>query len=143
MSSAQVVVWVPPHQQPDFLAEQKRKAELKRAQAAEVEAREAAAHAKTQHAKMMSVGRELVLTQLEKLLKMSQSPDFAESVGPVELKDLIKLAEVVAKDHRLVTGQSTENIAHAVRASVDFARMTDEERAEWRRLAMKGGAVDE
>ncbi len=141
--SSSVVVWVPPNQRPDFLAEQKRKADLKRAQAAEIEAREEAAKAKAMHTRMMSVGRELVLTHLEKLLRLSQSPDFQDSQGPVEMKDLIKLAEVVAKDHRLVTGQSTENIAHAVRASVDFARMTDEERAEWRRLAMKGGAVDE
>lgn len=142
-SERSVVVWVPPHERPDFIAEQRRKADLKRAQSAEIEAREEAAKAKTMHMRMMSTGRELVLTHLEKLLRMSQLPDFQSSVGPVDLKDLIKLAEVVAKDHRLVTGQATENIAHAVRASVDFARMTDEERAEWRRLAMKGGAVDE
>lgn len=140
--SKAVVVWVPPHERPEYIEAQRKKQDLADARQAEALARKAKAEAQEKHDRMMATGRQLVLTQLEKLLKLAQSPDFADAPGPIEMKDLIKLAEVVAKDHRLATGQSTENVAHAVRASVDFSQMTPEEREQWRKLAVKGGAND-
>jgi hypothetical protein len=59
------------------------------------------------------------------------------------MADLIKLAEMSAKDHRLSTGQATEHIAAVISPSVDFTKMTEEEIATWRRLAVKGGAPEE
>jgi hypothetical protein len=109
---------------------------------AEQEARLAVAKAKAAHYGMMQAGRDLVRHELEKLLVRARSADFADA--PVaDLKDLIKLAEVTGKDFRLANGLATENIAHALTPSIDFAKMTQAERDEWRRLAIKGGVPEE
>ena len=115
---------------------------LDRAKSAEVAARYAAAEARKKHAEMLQVGLDLVLSQLSKYLAMAQSPDFAMSIGPVDPPFILKLAEFISKNHRLDNGQATENIAHALAPSIDFSRLTQEERDAWRLLAVKGGAGD-
>lgn len=146
-NTREITLWVPPNQRPEAVAEQARKeaahAKALAAKDAEVEARLAVAQARERHARIMTTGQELVLTQLEKLLRLARNPDFADTPGPFEMKDLIKLADLVSKDHRLSTGQATEHIAHVVGPSVDFSKLTQEERDEWRRLAMKGGGGED
>jgi hypothetical protein len=138
-----IEVWQAPQSRPEALAEAARKAEVARVRQAELTARTAIAERRTRQAKIHEASEKLVLTQLEKLLRLSESPDYKDSPGPVELKDLIKLAELAGKDFRLDTGQATENVAMAIGPSVDFSKMTQDERDEWRRLAIKGGGVEE
>ena len=52
---------------------------------------------------------------------------------------ILKLAEFVSKNYRLDTGQATENIAHAIGPSLDFSKLSQTERDQWRALAVKGG----
>lgn len=138
--SRQLVVWKPPHEQPGAVEAREAKARLDNARAQELEARTAIAKVKIQQAEVVAVGTALVLNELQKYLRMAQSPDFAQTVGPLDPAVILKIAEFVSKTHRLDTGQATENIAHAVRSSVDFSKLTQEERDAWRALAIKGGA---
>ncbi len=137
-----IELWQPPRRE-EALEEAARKAEVARVRQAELAARTAIAERRTRQAKIHEASEKLVLSQLEKLLRLAESPDYKDSPGPVELKDLIKLAELAGKDFRLDTGQATENVAMAIGPSVDFTRMTQAEREEWRRLAIKGGGSDE
>lgn len=114
-------------------------AELRQAEAA---ARKAIAERRMRQAQIHEVSERLVLTQLEKLLRLAQSPDFADSPGPIDLKDVIKLAELAHKDYRLDTGQATANVAYTVGPSIDFAKLSQEERDQWRALAAKGGGEE-
>ena len=139
----QVVVWVPPAQRPEAVAERARKAQIAEAQAREAAARLAVAKTREKHAEIQAAGFELVLSQFKKWLEQSQHPDFANSNGPVEPAIVLKIAEFVSKNYRLDSGQATENIAHALTPSIDFSRMSQEERDMWRALALKGGASDE
>jgi hypothetical protein len=141
--SREIVVWIPPHERPEYLEEQARKKRQIEARDEATEARLAIAHDRKVHAQMMTRTRELVLHELEKLLRLAQQEDFRNAIGPVAVADLIKLAEMSAKDYRLSAGLSTENIAAIVAPSVDFSKMTQEERDLWRRLALKGGAQEE
>jgi hypothetical protein len=135
-----VQVWVPPSERPEALQETARKAEVAKVRAAELAARAAVAARRQRQADIHEAGEKLVLHHLQKLQRLSEHEDFKNAPGPVDLKDIIKLAELVGKDFRLDTGQSTENIAHAVSATIDFAKMSQEERDQWRALAIKGGA---
>lgn len=142
-TSREIIVWLPPDQRPEAIAERERKAKELEARNAATDARLAEAHNSKVHATMMTRARELVAHELEKLLRMAQSEDFRNAIGPVAMADLIKLAEMSAKDFRLSTGQATENIAAAIVSNVDFSKMTQEERDTWRKLAVKGGAPEE
>lgn len=115
---------------------------------ARIEARDAAAAAKLaqaehrrKHAEVQVVGLELVLSQFRKWQALSEDPDFAKAIGPIEPALVLKIAEFVTKEFRLNSGQSTENIAVAMSPSIDFSRLTQEERNAWRELAMKGGGT--
>jgi hypothetical protein len=141
--SREIVRWVPPHERPEAVAERARKAKAVEVKDAEADARLAVAEARETHYRMMSTGRKFVLGQFEKWQRMSEGPDFENSIGPVEPSTLLKLAEVVSKDYRLSTGQATENIAHAVTPRIDFSKMSQAERDQWRTLAIKGGASEE
>jgi ribosome-associated protein YbcJ (S4-like RNA binding protein) len=138
-----VVVWVPPRERPEALREAARQAEVAKVKAAELEARAAIAARRTRQAQIHEASEKLVLGQLLKLLRLAESKDYENSPGPVELKDLIKLAELAGKDYRLDTGQATENIAMALGPSIDFSKLSQEERDAWRALAIKGGAEEE
>lgn len=130
-----VVVWVPPHQRPGNRNEFEEK--LKLAKQAEAAARAALAKAKERHAEILSTSAELVLVHLRKYLRLAQSEDFANAIGPLEPSVILKLAEFVSKNHRLDTGQATENVAHALTPALDFSRLTQEERDQWRSLRLK------
>jgi len=143
MPSREIVPWVPPDQRPEAAEARARKARADMAKDAQSAAALSQARAKDMHERMVAAGRELVATQLEKLLMLAQSPDFANSTGPVSVGDLIRLAALVSNDYRLSSGQSTANIAHHVTSAIDFSAMTQEERDTWRKLALKGGAKEE
>jgi hypothetical protein len=144
MPGTDVVVWCPPHLRPEAASDAARASRLSAARDAEAAARVAIAKARAMHAEMLSVGTELVLTQLQKYLMLSQSPDFANAVGPLDPATVLKMAEFVSKNYRLDTGQATENIAHAIAPTMDFSKMTQEQRDRWRELAkIAGGDGDE
>lgn len=137
----QIVVWTPPQTRGEGLKEAQRQAALANARQAEARARQALAERKERLVAIRVVGEELALAELRKKLRMSNDPEFANT--PVlEGKDIIKMLEIVQKEWRLDSGQATEQIAHTLGPSVDFSRMTQAERDEWRRLAVKGGAED-
>jgi hypothetical protein len=117
MPSRELVVWRPPAERPEVI--EQRAAEKKRSEAvtAETAARLAQAKLREQTAEMLSVGATLVVSQLRKYLRISESPDFENSVGPIEPAIILKLAEFVNKNNRLDSGQATENIAHAVQVT--------------------------
>jgi hypothetical protein len=138
-----IEVWVPPHERPDALRDAAQRAEVARTRQAELAARTAIAERRARQARIHESAEKLVLTQLDKLLRLSEHADYANSPGPIELKDLIKLAEMAGKDYRLDTGQSTANVAHAIGSSMDFSRMTQAERDTWRALVAKGGGAEE
>jgi hypothetical protein len=137
--SRSVEVWVPPQERPDAIKEALRQAEIAKVRAAELSARAAVAARRARQANIHEAGEKLVLGQLQKLLRLAESPDYENSPGPVDLKDLIKLAEMCGKDYRLDTGQATQNIAHAIGPSIDFSKMTQAQRDMWRELAVLGG----
>ncbi len=139
----QVVVWVPPHQRPEAVAERARNEKIAEAKAREADARLAIAKTREKHAEIQATGFELVLSQFKKWLAQSQHPDFADSSGPIEPGIVLKIAEFVSKNYRLDSGQATENIAHAIGPALDFSRMTQDERDKWRELVLKGGGSDE
>jgi hypothetical protein len=139
VTSSAIIPWVPPHLRPEALEAQAKKDKRNEAMAAQTAAMRAMAEAQEKQARMMSVGRDLVLNELNKCLRMANTDDFKDAIGPVPMRDIIKLAEIVSKDHRLSTGQSTENIAHVVGPSIDFSKLSQEERDAWRALAIKGG----
>jgi hypothetical protein len=112
---------------------------LLEARTAESAARLAIALARQKHAEVQQVGTDLVLNELQKYLRLSQHPDFANAIGPLDPKLILKMAEFVNKNFRLDNGQATENIAHAIRPSIDFSKFTQEERDAWKALAVKGG----
>jgi hypothetical protein len=112
---------------------------LAAARDAEALARMAIAEVRRKHAEVGLVGIDLVLNELKKYLRLSQSEDFANTVGPLEPAVILKLAEFVSKNHRLDSGQATENIAHAIGPAMDFSKLTQAERDAWRELATKGG----
>ena len=58
------------------------------------------------------------------------------------LKDLVTIMHRVMADWRLVTGQSTENISVKVSADLDLSKLTDDEFAEWSRMASIVGTGD-
>lgn len=130
--SRAVVLWRQPEQ-----PEHERK--LAEARKAEADARLALAESRRKHAEMLQVGTDLVLNQLRKYMRLAESPDFEHAVGPLEPAVVLKLAEFVSKNYRLDTGQATENVAHAIAPSIDFSKLTQEERDAWRALAVKGG----
>ena len=132
-SSKAVVLW---HRPPE-VEEHERK--MLEARSAEASARLAIAVARQKHAEVQQVGTDLVLNELQKYLRLSQHPDFAGTVGPLDPKMILKMAEFVNKNFRLDNGQATENIAHAIRPSIDFSKFTQEERDAWKALAVKGG----
>lgn len=90
-------------------------------------------------AEILDVAQQLILDQLQKYLKLSQSPDFKDAIGPVDPKVILKLAEFAAKYTRLDNNQSTENVAHQVRTTVDFSKLSQEDRNLYRELALKAG----
>lgn len=142
--SREIVVWVPPHMRGDVAEAEKAKEDaLRKARQAEADARLAVARTKELNAKIQETGAELVLDQLKKYLKLANHADFANSTGPLDPAIILKLAEFVAKYHRLDTGQATENVAHTIGPSVDFGKLTQEERDTWKRLALKGGGTGE
>jgi hypothetical protein len=112
---------------------------LTEARSAEADARLAIAEARRKHAEVNSVGTDLVLNELKKYLRLSQSEDFQNAVGPLEPATILKMAEFVNKNHRLDNGQATENIAATIGPSIDFSKMSQKERDLWRELAIKGG----
>lgn len=130
-TSREVIVWKPPHLRDDHVDTL---AEAKKAEAA---ARLAIAQTRMQHAEMLATGVKLVLTQLQKYLRLAESEDFANAIGPLEPGIILKLAEFVSKNYRLDTGQATENIAHAIAPTMDFSKLSQEERDQWRALAVK------
>ena len=132
-ASKAVVLWKRPPEVEEY--EHKMRA-VKRAEA---DMRLAVAETRRKHAEMLRTGTDLVLSQLQKYLRLAESPDFENAVGPLEPSVILKLAEFVAKNYRLDTGQATENIAHAVGPSIDFSKLTQAERDLWRSLAVKGG----
>lgn len=140
--SRDVVVWVPPHLRPDVIEQEAAKDKLRKAREAEAAARLAVAETRARHAHMLDVGTKLVVHELEKYLRMAENPDFANALGPLDPATILKMAEFVSKNHRLDTGQATENIAHAIMPSMDFSNMTQEERDQWRALAIKGGVKE-
>jgi hypothetical protein len=85
----------------------------------------------------------IVEREMEKYLRMSQDPDFANTIAPLSPDMVLKLAEWASKEDRLDLGKSTENIAHTVESRVDFSRLTQQERDAWRGLAIKAGARDD
>ena len=109
------------------------------AKTAEADARLAIAEWRKKHAEMLQTGTDLVLNQLRKYLKLAELPEFSNATGPVEPSIILKLAEFVSKNYRLDTGQATENIAHAIGPSLDFSKLSQTERDQWRALAVKGG----
>lgn len=108
---------------------------------AEYDARLAVAEQRRKQAELVQVGIDLVLSQFKKWLTLAGDPDFANAVGPLEPAIVMKIAEFVTKEHRLDTGQATENIAHAIRPSIDFSKLTQEERNRWKELAEKARAA--
>jgi hypothetical protein len=110
---------------------------------AEEAARLAIAENKMTHAQIQREAMLFVLGQVQKWNKMAEHPDFQNALGPLDPKVVIKLADFATKNFRLDTGQSTENIAHAVTRTVDFSKLTQEERNAWRALALKAGAGQE
>jgi len=134
MSNAEIVVWRPPHEQaPAPKAE---------AQAAEADARLALARLRLKHVQVQDLGTQIVLRSFQQILRQLDDPDFAATAGPLAVEQVLKLAEFVTKNFRLDHGQATENIAHTVSPSIDFSRMTQAERDEWRRLYSKGSKKD-
>jgi hypothetical protein len=131
-ASTAVVLW----RKPPEIEEHERK--MLEARKAEADARLAIAESRRKHAEMLQTGTDLVLSQLRKYLKLAQSPDFENAIGPIDPATVLKLAEFVSKNYRLDTGQATENIAHAIGPGLDFSKLTQEERDQWRALAMKG-----
>jgi hypothetical protein len=138
-----LIRWIAPQERPEVVAERDRQEKLALAKRLEADTRLAQARTRAEHARMMATAQALVLSQLEKLQSLAASPDFANSPGPLEPKDLIKLVEFVSKDFRLSTGQATEHVAMAIGPSIDFGKLTQEERDAWRALALKGGAAEE
>jgi hypothetical protein len=118
---------------------EEQEAKLLAARQAEADARLAIAQSRRKNAEVNQVGTDLVLNELRKYLRLSQHPDFANTVGPLDPKIILKMAEFVSKNYRLDNGQATENIAHAIAPCVDFGKLTQAERDLWRELAMKGG----
>lgn len=131
-----LVVWTPPEPPP----QEKRLAEVRDM---ELEARAKLAETRTLHLQMQDVGMRFVVSQLEKWLRMAEAPEFKDSVGPLDPKVVLKLAEFVSKNFRLDNGQATEHIATHVTKSVDFSKLSQEERNAWRALAVKAGADEE
>lgn len=134
-----VVVWTPPNERPEVIEKRAHEEKLKKAREAEAAARLALAQAKEMQAGILAAGAKLVLSQLEKYIRLSESPDFENTVGPLEPETILKLAEMVFKNHRLETGQATENVAVAIGASIDFSKLSQEQRDQWRDLYLKGG----
>ena len=130
-----VVLWRKPPEEEEY------DRKMFAARTAEVEARAAKAELLRHYAELKRVGVDLVLSQFQKWLAMSLSPDFQNSVGPIDPATVMKIAEFVSKEQRLDTGQATENIAHAIATSpsLDFSKLTQKERDQWRALALKGG----
>jgi hypothetical protein len=138
-ATREIVVWKDPADRPDADATGAR-AEIQKAETA---ARLAVAKARLTHAKIQVAGMDFVLAQIEKWAKIAADKDFAMSIGPIDPATVMKLAEFVSKNFRLDNGQATENIAHAVTTSVDFSRLSQAERDEWRRLAKAAGVEEE
>lgn len=128
-----LILWKKP---PEVEEHERKMAAAKRAEA---DARLAIAESRRKHAEMLQTGTDLVLSQLKKYLRISESEDFANAVGPIEPGVILKIAEFVSKNYRLDTGQATENIAHAIGPSIDFSKLSQSERDAWRALAVKGG----
>ncbi len=143
VTGREVIVWQPPRDRPEGIAQAAHEAKLAKARAAEMAAREALAMARIKMQNARGVIADLVLREMQKYLRMSELPDFANTTGPLTPELILKLAEWVSKEDRLDTGKSTENIAHTIGPSLDFSRLTQEERDAWRALALKGGAPEE
>ncbi len=141
-ASREVVVWRPLHERPEFKAKEAEKAQVAAVKTAKNDEALAKAQANEEYHRMNTAARKLVVTQLEKLLDLAQDPDYAHAPGPLDIKDLIRLAAMVANEHRLNHGLATANIAHAVTSNVDFSKFSQAERDLWRELAVKAGAEE-
>jgi len=128
-----VILWRKP---PEVEEHEKRLADARDAEAA---TRLAVAEKRRKHAELDATTTDLVLNEVRKYLRLSQSPDFENTVGPLDPTLIMKMAEFINKNHRLDSGQTTENIAATIGPSVDFTKFTQAERDAWRELAIKGG----
>lgn len=140
--SRAVIVWVPPDQRPEAQEKAARKAKDLEVKDAKQTAELARAVAAEEFHRLTAAARKLVVVQFEKLLKLAEDPDFGNAQGPLDVKDLIRLAALVANEHRLNHGLATANIAHAVTSQTDFSKFTQAERDMWRSLAVKAGAQE-
>lgn len=143
----QVVVWRPPGERPEVIAERaakKAKADrLARMHAAQDEARTALAEARVKMTRTKATVLSIIHREMEKYDRMAADPDFANTVAPLSPEFILKLAAWVSTEDRLDLGQATQNIAHTVQSKVDFTKLTQEERNAWRNLAIKAGVTDE
>ena len=143
----QVVVWRPPGDRPEVIAERaakKAKADrLARMHAAQDEARTALAEARVKMTRTKATVLSIIHREMEKYDRMAAEPDFANTVAPLSPEFILKLAEWVSKEERLDLGKATEHLAHTVESRVDFSKLTQEERNAWRNLAIKAGAKDD
>jgi hypothetical protein len=129
MAKAQIERWVPPRERPEGIA--RAETEEFRAQAALERARRAVATNKFQTAAL-----ELAADQVEKWLRLSQHPDYANVVGPLDPKQIISLVELVLK-YAPPAGQDTGGDGAPRPGLADFAKLTAAERETWKRLAAK------
>jgi vacuolar-type H+-ATPase subunit E/Vma4 len=145
--STAVIRWQPPADRPEEIARRAAKKakdeRLARMHEAQDEAKTALAEARVKTFKTRVTILTIVEREMEKYLRMSQDPDFANTIAPLSPDMVLKLAEWASKEDRLDLGKSTENIAHTVESRVDFSRLTQQERDAWRGLAIKAGARDD
>ncbi len=130
--------WIPPAERPAA----KKKAALDETRAIVAIVETDAALARAQQAKdlveIQSDALALVRAEVKKWLRLSESPDFANAIGPVEPAILLKLAELIMKYARVDAGMATENHAHAhAHTDVDFSKLTQDERNAWLAMAAK------
>jgi hypothetical protein len=130
--------WLPPQERP----EAKKKKRLQETQALVAIVETDVALARAQQARdlveIQSDALALVKSQIQKWLRLSDSPDFANTVGPIEPAILLKLAELVLKYARVDSGLATENHAHAhAHTDIDFSKLSQAERNAWLAMAEK------
>lgn len=142
-ASREVVVWVPPRDTPEGMAKRAKDAKMAALREAQLEAQTRLAEAKIKLWQARGIIADLIHREMGKYLKMSEHPDFQNTVGPLSAELVMKLAEWISKEDRLDSGKATENLAVTVGPSLDFSRFTQEERDAWRELALKGGVPEE
>lgn len=144
-----VVPWVPPKERREVKEAEVRAQQQTALQDQRTAAEIRVAEAREAHARAQTAAMKLIAKTLERWLALSEDPDFASGLGPLDPNVLLKLAEWATKNHRLDNGQSTENVQHAVSGAVnhvmrrpDFSKLTQEQRNQWRELAVLAGAGD-